>query len=462
MSALLATGLGSTQFRKDYGLRYAYAAGSMFKGIASRALVVRLGRAGLLGFFGTGGLELDDVERSIQQIQDDLAHGEPYGMNFLCRPNDPDAELRLASLFLRRRVNVIEAASFVHMTPALVLYRVKGLAPDGNGGVRATNRIIAKVSRPEVAAAFLQPPPTYLLDKLLRSEHICAQEASLATRIAMADDLCVEADSGGHTDMGVAFTLLPAIIKLRDAAPIPQYSRRIRVGAAGGIGTPAAAAAAFVLGADFIVTGSINQCTVEADTSAVVKDMLEQLDVRDTTYAPSGDLFELGAKIQVMKRGVFFPGRAQRLHDLWRQHDSLDALDERTRQQLQEQIFGRSFDEVYAETRKYYSQRAPRMLDEAERNPRRKMALVFRWYFVHSNRLARAGDPQHRMDYQIHCGSAQGAFNRWVSGTDLERWTQRHVDDIAERLMQGAAQHLNEWFQASTAPTTAQSSAVPP
>ena len=45
-----------------------------------------------------------------------------------------------------------------------------------------------------------------------------------------------------------------------------RYTKAIRVGAAGGIGTPEAAAAAFVLGADFILTGSINQCTVEAGT----------------------------------------------------------------------------------------------------------------------------------------------------------------------------------------------------
>ncbi len=68
------------------------------------------------------------------------------------------------------------------------------------------------------------------------------------------------------------------------------------MGAAGGIGTPEAAAAMFVMGADFILTGSINQCTVEAATSDAVKDLLQGMNVHDTDYAPSGELFELGSR----------------------------------------------------------------------------------------------------------------------------------------------------------------------
>src|SRR3954462_15450892 len=96
-----------------------------------------------------------------------------------------------------------------------------------------------------------------------------------------------------------------------------RYQNKIRIGAAGGIGTPHAAAAAFILGADFILTGSINQCTVEAGTSAAAKDGLQELNVQDTDYAPAGDMFELGARVQVAKRGLFFPARANRLYELY-------------------------------------------------------------------------------------------------------------------------------------------------
>ena len=113
------------------------------------------------------------------------------------------------------------------------------------------------------------------------------------------------------------------------------------MGAAGGIGTPEAAAAVFVMGVDFILTGSVNQCTVEAGTSDVVKDLLEGMNVYDTDYAPSGELFELGAKVQVLKKGIFFPARATKLVALHHEHNALDEIDEKTRLQIQERYFKR-------------------------------------------------------------------------------------------------------------------------
>lgn len=62
-------------------------------------------------------------------------------------------------------------------------------------------------------------------------------------------------------------------------------------------------------GADFIITGSVNQCSVEAATSDEVKDLLQHINIQDTDYAPAGDMFEQGAKVQVLRRGVFFRSR---------------------------------------------------------------------------------------------------------------------------------------------------------
>jgi malonyl CoA-acyl carrier protein transacylase len=45
---LTAESLGSPSFRRDFNVKYAYVAGSMYKGIASKELVVRMGKAGLL------------------------------------------------------------------------------------------------------------------------------------------------------------------------------------------------------------------------------------------------------------------------------------------------------------------------------------------------------------------------------------------------------------------------------
>jgi trans-AT polyketide synthase, acyltransferase and oxidoreductase domains len=220
------------------------------------------------------------------------------------------------------------------------------------------------------------------------------------------------------------------------------FAKRIRVGAAGGIGTPQAAAAAFVMGADFILTGSINQCTVEAGTSDMVKDILQGLRIQDTEYVPAGDMFEIGAKCQVVKRGSLFPARANKLYELYRRYASLEEIEAATRQQIQEKYFKRSFGEVWEETRAYYQRAFPEALREIESNPKRMMALIFRWYFVHTTRLALQGRAQERVDFQIHCGPAMGSLNQWLEGTEYESWRNRHVVQLGETLMSGTARFL--------------------
>jgi len=322
--------LGSSEFRNDYNIRYAYLSGSMYKGIASKELVVQMGKAGLMGFLGTGGLRLERIEEDIQYIQRELSNGEAYGMNLLHLPNMPHIEMQMVDLYLKYGVSCIEASAFMQITPALVKYRLQGLMKNDQGEVVTKNKIIAKLSRPEVATMFLSPAPEKIIKQLLSENQITQEAAELSQAVAMADDLCAEADSGGHTDSAVMTVLLPTIIRLKNRLCTQyQYKRNIRVGAAGGIGSPEAAAAAFILGADFVVTGSINQCTVEAGTSNQVKDMLQQINIQDTSYAPAGDMFEIGAKVQVMKRGVFFPARANKLYDLWRQFDSFSEIDEK-------------------------------------------------------------------------------------------------------------------------------------
>ncbi|MEK8020226.1 MAG: hypothetical protein VSS75_025420, partial [Candidatus Parabeggiatoa sp.] len=79
-----------------------------------------------------------------------------------------------------------------------------------------------------------------------------------------------------------------------------------------------------------------------------------------------------------------------------------------------------------------------------------KMALIFRRYFTHTMRLALEGNIEQKVDYQIHCGPAMGAFNQWVKGTALENWRNRHVDEIAEKLMQETAALLNQRFHELT------------
>ncbi len=438
---IAAESLGSVSFKKDYRVKYAYVSGAMVHGIASRELVVKMGKAGLLSYFGTGGLKINNIEEAIIDIKGRLNNGEPFGMNLLNGPRQAET----VALFIKHRIRNIEASAYMHITPELVQLRIKGLKRKPDGSIEVPTQIMAKISRPEVAAAFLSPAPSSTLNQLLTAGVLTAEEVALAALIPMSDDICVEADSGGHTDGGVAFTLLPSIMQLRDEMMKRYgYAKEVRVGGAGGIGTPEAAAAAFILGADFILTGSINQCTVESGMSAIVKDMLQEVDVQDTQYAPAGDMFEIGAKIQVLRKGTFFPGRANKLYELYRSHRSLEEIDPDTRAQIEQRYFKRSFEEVYKDVKAYYS---PDEIAVAERDPKQKMAYIFRWYFGYSNALALKGDEGGKPDFQIHCGPALGAFNRWVKNTSLEKWRNRHVDEIAEKIMIETAKILNKRFR---------------
>jgi trans-AT polyketide synthase/acyltransferase/oxidoreductase domain-containing protein len=448
--AIRAESIGSAEFREDYGIRYAYLAGAMYRGIASVPLVVRLARAGLMGFFGAGGLSTDEVDDAIRAIRAELGPDGRFGMNLLASPDNPAAERELVELYLRHDIRFVEAASYTAITPTLVRFRFSGARTDADGAPRAARHVLAKVSRPEVAAAFMSPPPSAVLHRLVADGLLSEAEAEVARHLPVASDVCVEADSGGHTDAGNPYALMPGMLRLRaDLTAAHGYRRPVAVGAAGGIGSPHAAAAAFVLGADFVMTGSVNQCSPEAGTSDAVKDMLADLDVQDTAYAPAGDMFELGARVQVARKGTLFAARANKLYQLYRRFDGLEQLDAATRETLEQRYFRQPLAEVWEQARgRLYGQHGEE-LARAEHDPKAKMALVFRSYFARSTMLAMAGVAGEKVNYQIHCGPALGAFNRVVAGSALEPWPSRHVDAIAEHIMTGAAAHLDGILRAT-------------
>ncbi|MBZ9609911.1 ACP S-malonyltransferase [Clostridium estertheticum] len=423
--------LGSKEFMKEYGLKYPYVIGGMYKGISSADMVIKAGKAGILGFYGAGGQDIGTIESNIQKIKQNLNHNEPFGINFLHNLNSKIEE-EIVELLLKYDVRTVEASAFINITPALALYKIKGLKKE-QGKIVSTNRVIAKLSRPEVAETFLSPLNENVINALLSNHRITNEEAEMAKQVPVADEFCAEADSGGHTDHSVAYTLIPTMVRLRGRMKEKYgYSYQIRIGAGGGIGTPEAAAAAFIMGADFIVTGSINQCTVEADTSDSVKELLQKMNIQDTDYAPSGDMFELGSKVQVLKRGLFFPVRANKLYYLYLNYNSIEEIDEATKSQIQNKYFKKTFTEVYEDVKKYYRQEE---IDKAEASSKYKMGLLFKWYFGYATRLALSGDKDKVVDYQIFCGPALGAFNQWVKGSEYENWSNRHVDTIAKMLM---------------------------
>ncbi|HEY7312561.1 MAG TPA: PfaD family polyunsaturated fatty acid/polyketide biosynthesis protein [Gemmataceae bacterium] len=431
--------LGDPTFCGDHRVRYPYAAGAMANGIGSADIVEAMGRAGMVAFFGAAGLPLATVESAIDRVQKNLGD-VPYGFNLIHSPGEPSLERGVVDLYLRRGVHLVEASAFLDLTLPVVRYRVHGIRRDPSGRIVTPNRVIVKVSRVEVASKFMAPPPERMLQELVAQGHIDADQAALATCVPVAQDVTAEADSGGHTDNRPAITLVPTLLALRDRLQ-QQYGfeQSLRVGAAGGISTPASAAAAFAMGASYVLTGSVNQACVESGSSDTVREMLAQAEQADTIMAPAADMFEMGVKVQVLKRGTMFAMRAAKLYELYRTYPSLEALPASERANIEKNLFRASLDEIWEKTRTFFLQRDPGQVPRAEKDPKHQMALVFRWYLGLSSRWANAGEPTRKLDYQVWCGPAMGAFNEWTKGSFLEQPRNRRVVTVAFNILYGAA-----------------------
>lgn len=439
LPAMPISGLGSETFQIDHKVKCSYMAGAMAHGIASEEMVIALGKSGLLSSFGSGGLSLPRVEQAIKTIQAALPNG-PYAFNFLSNPYSADYENGLVNLFLQYGINTVEASAFIEPSAALINYRIQGLSLADNGQIQANNKIIAKVSRQEVALKFLMPPSQKMIELLLSSNTITPQQAQWASQVPLADDITVEADSGGHTDNRPLISVLPAMIAIRNRVCDQQgYNTPVRIGAAGGIGTSESVLAAFTMGADYVVTGSINQGCIEAGTSDAVKKLLAKAKMADVTMAPAADMFEEGVKVQVLRSGTMFPMLSQKLYDTYRKYPSLDAIPEAELAKLEKSAFKKPVAQVWQETAEFFRQRDPKMLTKAEQDPKKKMSLVFRWYLGKSASWAVEGDPAQMINAQIWCGQVMGAFNEWVKGTPMEHPGNRKVAEVAELLMVGAA-----------------------
>ena len=431
--------LGDDAYKKQHGVKYAYHGGAMANGIASVELVVALGKAGFLCSFGAAGLVPDVIEESIKRIQAELPNG-PYAVNLIHAPAEEALERGAVERFLKLGVKTVEASAYLGLTEHIVWYRVAGLSKNADGSVNIGHKVIAKVSRTEVGRRFMEPAPKKLLDKLLAQGKITQEQADLSQLVPMADDITAEADSGGHTDNRPFLTLLPTIIALRDEVQAKfNFSPALRVGAGGGIGTPEAALAAFNMGAAYIVLGSVNQACVEAGASEYTRKLLANVEMADVTMAPAADMFEMGVKLQVVKRGSMFAMRAKKLYDLYVAYDSIEAIPADERLKIEKQIFRSNLDDVWAGTESFFQQRDPEMLARAQSSPKRKMALIFRWYLGLSSRWSNIGEKGREMDYQIWAGPSLGAFNSWVKGTYLEDFTRRGAVDVALHMLKGAA-----------------------
>ena len=415
LPALFPEWLGDRSFNEVHGVRFPYVTGAMANGIATTDLVIAMARAHMLGFFGSAGLSKPRVEQALDTLVRELGpSGEKHtwGMNLIHSPNEPALEEAVADLYLRRGVNRVSAAAYLALTPAIVRYSATGLTQDAQGNIHRRNFVFAKISRPETARHFLNPAPASILDPLVQKGLLTAEEAQLARRVPVAEDITVESDSGGHTDNRALGAVFPIIAELRDRVVAEHgFTRPIRVGAAGGIGTPRSLAGAFAMGAAYVVTGSVNQGAIESGLSPEGKAMLAQAQMADVMMAPAADMFEQGVEVQVLKRGTMFGSRAHRLLETYREYDGLDSIPAAEASKLEKQVLGASLAEVRENTRSFWAARDPHENAKAAADPKHEMALCFRWYLGLSSRWAIAASPR------VGSTIRSGVGPRWAPST---------------------------------------------
>ncbi|MDX2272696.1 MAG: PfaD family polyunsaturated fatty acid/polyketide biosynthesis protein, partial [Cyanobacteriota bacterium] len=437
--------LGSPSFRQDHGVKFNYIAGAMAGGIGSVDIVVAMAKAGMLGFFGSGGLDLGRVEKAILEVKQQLIDHPhaAFGFNLLHNPIESGMEERTVDLYLQHGVHKVSASAYLRLMPSVVRYRATGMQRLADGRIVTPNRVFAKVSSLEVASQFMAPPPAAMLKQLVAQGKLTIEEAELAALLPVAQDITAEADSGGHTDRRPLSVLLPQMIRLRDeVAARHQYQTLgidLRVGSAGSIGDPLSARAALALGADYLLTGSMNQSSWQAGTSHLAKEMLAKASMTDVVMAPAADMFEMGVQVQILKGGSFYAQRAKKLYDIYKTYDGLEAIPAEERAKLERDLFRQPLAEVWASTAQYWRQRDPKNLEKAERDPKFQMALTFRAYLGLSSRWAQSGQADRKSDYQIWCGPAMGLFNNWVAGSWLEPLENRDVVLMGLALLHGAA-----------------------
>jgi PfaD family protein len=441
LGALYPEWLGDRAFTEMHGLRFAYIGGAMARGIATTDMAIALAETGAMGMFGAAGLSPEKVEAAIDRMSAALdARGLPWGSNLIHSPNEPRLEEEIVDLYLRRGVRRVDASAYMGLTKAVVRYACTGLSRDARGDVTRVNHLFAKISREEVARHFLLPAPENLLAQLVAEGKITATEAQIAREVPLAEHLIIESDSGGHTDNRPLNALFPVIAVLRAQLSAQYgYKRPIHLGAAGSLGTPEAVAAAFALGAAFVVVGSVHQSALESGVSEDSRRMLALAGPADISMTASADMFEMGVKVQILKRGTMMAVRGNQLYDLYKRYASIDEIPADIRAGIEKNIFRITLDEVWEQTRQFFAAADPAQIERANRDPKHKMALIFRWYIGNSSRWPIVGQQDRQADYQLWCGPAMGAFNRWVAGSFLEAPEQRGVQQIALNLLEGAA-----------------------
>ena len=107
LPAIYPEWLGDRSFCEAHAVRFPYVAGELANGIATTRMCIAMAEAGMVGFFGAGGLGYPRVEAAVDELVARLGDRAPWGVNLIHSPNEAALENRVAELLIRKNVPII-------------------------------------------------------------------------------------------------------------------------------------------------------------------------------------------------------------------------------------------------------------------------------------------------------------------------------------------------------------------
>lgn len=432
--------LESQDFKTYLNLKYPYVCNSMYYNIVSPEMIIKLSNSGMLGFLGTSMRSLFEIREDINIIRREVNEAT-FGLGIVHNKNTK-VEDEVFQFLLDEDIKIIEISDYLTVTKNIVKYKLKGINKHNTETETQKHYIMAKVARIETAELFLKPAPTKIIEELIEEGEITTEESICGRNEPIADFISVITENDIHVSSPSNFMLFNEISKLSlEIQEKYGYIRKPFIGIEGGIGNPLAIANAFFIGADYVVTGSINQCSNQARISESVKDILQTLDIHDCESVPDLENMELGVMVNVVRKSTLFPARINKLYDLYRRYNSLDEIDSDILASLESRVFKESIEEFCKDSEKFF--------DEAELNTMRKsrkgkILQIVKSYYYQALKNAIKGNEERKIDYCIRCNPTMGLFNRWAKGKDIESWVNRDVDVIGMMMLEEARKIIYE------------------
>ncbi|MFC1745257.1 1-acyl-sn-glycerol-3-phosphate acyltransferase [Candidatus Riflebacteria bacterium] len=423
--------LGSKEFQTVHGVRHSYCTAPLPFGISGKQMLSSLATAGFLPFFGSTGLNLGEIKNSLKQIRDRVGN-KTFGVGISFVPYDKEREWQLILILIKLGIRHLWVSHYPYPTEALTFFRLNGIKQNSIGAIEPQNFIFARVSHLETVKRFVAHPPKNVVERLWQDGRISEQEKNLSCKIGLSEDIIVHGEGSGLGSNGSLNTLFPQIYQ---SVKIIQedLTRNIRIGTSGGLSNPQAISAMFSLGADFVVTGSINQISAEANCSAKVKQMLAKAGSSDTAFVVSADPLEKGNNIQVLKYGTQFSVKANKLAKLYLKYGDLLNLPEKEKKVLEEGFFRCSLETAMNRANLIFKDL---QFGENKKNKKESgLLLLFHLYLYESFLWAKEGTKNREMDYQIWVDQSIGSFNMWRNAVFSKSIEDISVTDIAERLL---------------------------